>query len=110
MARKKTHRIESELAVCDFLAIIDTTMKRNGIKRSALAKKLKCAPANITQIFKKNDLLISTMTELANALGLSISVEYVVERNKINFILEQRRNHLGQSHAVIYLSGDKPDN
>lgn len=109
MPRKSTSKINSELAVIDFLSMIETEMKHRNISRSKMAKKMNCAPSNITQLFQKTDLLMSTMVSIAEAMELQIVVEYVVQKNRITFKLEQRTNSKGESHVVMYLGGEKDE-
>lgn len=107
MPRKSNSKIESELACIDFLSIISAELENRKWTKTRLAREMNCAPSNVTQIFQKRDLYLSTMGQLAAALGMTISVEYVVEVNRITLNIERRTNHKKESHVVLYLGGGK---
>jgi transcriptional regulator with XRE-family HTH domain len=60
----------------DFYHQLLTFMEDHGISKSDLAKKLGKSRASITQLFNKNpNVTIKTLVEIADALGITISIQ-----------------------------------
>jgi transcriptional regulator with XRE-family HTH domain len=63
-------QFEREWYVEEFLTGIEEQMKKTGMTRKALAERLGCSPANITQLFRReNNLTAETMVDLALGVG-----------------------------------------
>lgn len=63
-------QFEREWYVEDFLERVESRMEKLGITRKALADRLRCSPANVTQLFRReNNLTAETMVDLALAVG-----------------------------------------
>jgi transcriptional regulator with XRE-family HTH domain len=61
-----------------FLMAVEQDMRRQGISRSELARRLGCRPANITQIMSRTrNLTAATMVEIA--LALSRQLRFTME-------------------------------
>ena len=78
-----------------FLGMIEDEMKKQGVTRSELAKRMGCAPANITRIFRSDSNLTSRkMVQLADVLGL----DFVPE-------LKQRKQSTPDKPAFVTITG-----
>lgn len=66
-------QFEREWYVEDFLVRIEEQMVSLGMTRKALAERLGCTPANVTQLFRReNNLTAESMVDLAAAVGLRL--------------------------------------
>lgn len=95
-----------EAFVEGFYGFVVAEMEHQGVRRSALAERMGCAPANVTQILKqKANLTVASMVDLAYHLGLKVELDFistlaggerpdgtivVVERNIFNPEAEKR--------------------
>jgi DNA-binding Xre family transcriptional regulator len=104
MPRKSKASVKTGLAASDFFSILKTHMKREGIRKTELAKRLDCSPANVTMMFNKSDVMLSTMCEFCEALGLEFRIEFVVHKNVVKFAMEQRTDQTGATQVYVCLS------
>lgn len=59
-----------------FYGFVVAEMERQGVRRSALAERMGCAPANVTQILKqKANLTVASMVDLAYHLGVKLELD-----------------------------------
>ncbi len=59
-----------------FYGFVVAEMERQGVRRSALAERMGCAPANVTQILKqKANLTVASMVDLAYHLGAKLELD-----------------------------------
>jgi ribosome-binding protein aMBF1 (putative translation factor) len=67
--------LEREEIIEDFLNHVDEEMKKQGVSRSELARRMDCKPANITQIMRRTrNLTVATMVDIAFFLGLKLKL------------------------------------
>jgi ribosome-binding protein aMBF1 (putative translation factor) len=67
--------LEREEIIEDFLNHVDEEMKKQGVSRSELARRIDCKPANITQIMRRTrNLTVATMVDIAFFLGLKLKL------------------------------------
>lgn len=102
MTRRTKNQIETNLFMIDFLSMIEAAMKQQGVSRTELAKRLKCAPANITQIFQKTDgCTVNTMVAICKAIGVTMAPEFIVNTNEIIIKIEKRDTYPTGSYGVL---------
>ena len=64
--------------VSGYFQIVNGEMKRQGVKRSTLAERMGCAPANVTQILKQTgNLTAASMVDLAYHLGVKLKLDFL---------------------------------
>lgn len=60
----------------DFLSAVEDAMAQQRVTRAELARRMKCAPANVTQLFRRTrNLTAATMVDIAFHLGLSLKLQ-----------------------------------
>jgi len=104
MPRKAKASVKTGLAAIDFFSIVETFMKRAGIRKTVLAKRLNCSPANISMMFNQKDIMLSSMCEICEALNLQFNIEFVVHKNIVKFAMEQRTDQTGATQVYVCLS------
>jgi ribosome-binding protein aMBF1 (putative translation factor) len=61
----------------DFLTRIENEMKRMGVSRAELARRMKCKPSNVTQMFRRTrNLTVATMVDVAFHLKLQLRLVF----------------------------------
>lgn len=62
----------------DFLSAVEAAMLKKKITRADLARRLKCSPQNVTQLFRRtSNLTAATMADIAFHLGLTLKLKAV---------------------------------
>ena len=60
-----------------YLNAIDEEMKKLGLTRAELARRMKCKPSNITQIMRLERILtVAKMADIAFFLGLRLELKF----------------------------------
>jgi ribosome-binding protein aMBF1 (putative translation factor) len=74
---REFHRLLArEDLIEDFLHSVAAEMSRQGVSRSELARRVGCAPANVTRIMRRTtNLTAATMVDLAFALNLRLRLD-----------------------------------
>jgi hypothetical protein len=62
------YELEHEWFVDEIIVQIEQKMKELGVSRTELASRLKCSPANVTQLLGSSNLTLRTVMDLALAL------------------------------------------
>lgn len=78
---------EREWYVEDFLIRIEERMASLGVSRKALAERLGCSPANVTQLFRRNgNLTAESMVDLARAVGLRVRHQFEPVESEVPWV------------------------
>lgn len=60
----------------DFLSAVEEAMAGQRVTRAELARRMKCAPANVSQLFRRTrNLTAATMVDIAFHLGLALKLQ-----------------------------------
>ena len=91
----------AESTKIDFAVALEHLMRRIGINKTELSRKLKTSPAYITKVLRgDNNLTIESMTKLARAMGGRLRIEIVNEKENVQrwpiTIFEQKQNAANQ--------------
>lgn len=81
---------------------IDKILRERGISQAELARRLEMAPQNVSRIIKSDDIKLSVLNKIADALGVSVSSFFSNGDN--HFETENREILASQQRTIENLS------